>query len=532
MKAPHSITPASAALLHSMQLSVALRSMVNKFSKSMRVCMLLVPFLTLGLWTNPVYSLTESKFPAGSNAKDHDFFGSQVAISGDLAVVGAPAGNSYDAKVYFYKKTQSGWIKQAEFTLPNPANDALHFAESVAISGTYAIVGASAYDYFGASKAFFYHYDGSNWVLDQIIEPSNNFGQVFDNRFGQSVGISGDLAIVGASDRAYIFKRSATGWSEQTPFLTSRNSPSRGFGYAVSISGNYAIVGGNDALAPVASPATAYIFFFDGVSWTNQATLSPGNGLQGGTRQAVSISADHAIVGHTTANISSSYEGEAYVFVRNGTQWTLQADLKSTPAANTRFGWSVSIGPRFAAVGDPWDMNGGAAYLFGYDGSQLAKINASDRVNDDHFGRSVGVDVTTMVVGAPAKKVGSAGFFQGATYGYVYFPRLVLTKLFDRYFLRKNFPPPVCLTCPPFELTPEEELIPEELVTLLPTQRDFVIGLRLSQIAPLIADQELAREIQRAGIDMMNKAIEETQRFEIDTQRLFTGRPRIEFLLD
>ena len=227
MKAPRSITPASAALLRSMHLSVALGSTIDKFSKSMRVYMLLVPFLILALWTHPVYSLMN---PAGSKAKDPDSFGSKVAISSDFAVVGAPADNPYDAKVYLYKKTQSAWIEQANFTLPNPANDALHFAESVAIDGTYAIVGASAYDGYGKSKAFIYHYDGSNWVLEQIIEPSNNFGQVFDNRFGQSVSISSDLAIVGATNRAYIFKRNTTGWSEQAPFLTSYNALQRDLG--------------------------------------------------------------------------------------------------------------------------------------------------------------------------------------------------------------------------------------------------------------------------------------------------------------
>jgi FG-GAP repeat len=269
MKTPRSIAPASTALLQSMQLSVALTSPADKFSKSIRVYMLLVPFFTLVFWTNPVSSLAESKFPMRSGAKDHGFFGSKVAISGDFAVVGAPAGKPYEAKVYFYKKTQSTWIEQANFTLPNPANGAVHFAESVAIDGTYAIVGASAYDGYGKSKAFIYHYDGSNWALEQIIEPSNNFGQVFDNRFGQSVSISSDLAIVGATNRAYIFKRNATGWSEQAPFLTPGNNPSKGFGYAVSISGNYAIVGGNDALPPVATPTTTHFFFFDGVSWTN-----------------------------------------------------------------------------------------------------------------------------------------------------------------------------------------------------------------------------------------------------------------------
>jgi putative Ca2+/H+ antiporter (TMEM165/GDT1 family) len=76
MKAPRSITAAFTALLQSMQLSVALGSAVDKFSKSMRVCMLLVPFLTLALWT--VSSLTESKFPAGSG---------NYAVAGNDALV-------------------------------------------------------------------------------------------------------------------------------------------------------------------------------------------------------------------------------------------------------------------------------------------------------------------------------------------------------------------------------------------------------------------------------------------------------------
>src|SRR5262249_7817856 len=148
---------------------------------------------------------------------------------------------------------------------------------------------------------------------------------------------------------------------------------------------------------------------------------APGNGLKGGTRQAVSISGDYAIVGHTTANFSNTYEAEAYILVRNGTQWTAQPGLTFNPGALTRFGWSVSIGSKFAVVGDPWDKNGGAAYLFSHDGNQLAKINASDAVNNDFFGQSVGIDLNTMVVGAP-NKTGTAGFYQGATYGYVYFP--------------------------------------------------------------------------------------------------------------
>jgi hypothetical protein len=77
MKAPRSITPAFTALRQSMRLSVALKSLVDKFSKSTKVYMLLVPLLILALWT--VSSLTESKFPAGS--------GNYAVVTGNDALV-------------------------------------------------------------------------------------------------------------------------------------------------------------------------------------------------------------------------------------------------------------------------------------------------------------------------------------------------------------------------------------------------------------------------------------------------------------
>jgi hypothetical protein len=81
MKAPRSITPAFTGLFQSMQLSVALKSLVDKFSKSTKVYMLLAAFLTLALWT--VSSLTESKFPAGS--------GNYAVVAGTDALVVTPA---------------------------------------------------------------------------------------------------------------------------------------------------------------------------------------------------------------------------------------------------------------------------------------------------------------------------------------------------------------------------------------------------------------------------------------------------------
>jgi hypothetical protein len=309
---------------------------------------------------------------------------------------------------------------------------------------------------------------------------------------------------VGANGKAFIFHRSGTGWVEHA-VLTSGESPARQFGFSVAISGNYAIVGTDDLYYSASNPGAAYIFFYNGTSWIKQAKLTPGIVLKGGgTRQSVSISGDYAIIGEvTTPNDFSETVGKAYIFRRNGTQWDKQPDVQSPPAP-TRFGWSVSIGQNYAVIGDPWDSKGGAVYLVKHDGSQVTKIKSSDFVFGDAFGQSVSIDGNvirnTILVGAPFKKVGAAGYYQGAAYTYYIRQRMLdFGAIFDRYTFCKNCPPPPCLQCP-------LEISPEEWQILPPFYRDFYIGVALSQFASSITDDKMRQEIQQAAFNMMRKA--------------------------
>ena len=71
--------------------------------------------------------------------------------------------------------------------------------------------------------------------------------------FGHSVSISGDYAVVGAyydddgdvsnSGSAYIFVRDGTSWSQQAEIVASDAAMGDRFGKSVSISGDYAVVG-------------------------------------------------------------------------------------------------------------------------------------------------------------------------------------------------------------------------------------------------------------------------------------------------
>ena len=140
------------------------------------------------------------------------------------------------------------------------------FGQSVSISGNYAIVGADYEDTGGsnAGSAYIFEIDvDGSWNQVQKIQASDRGGQDY---FGCSVSISGNYAIVGAYNKssgtgaAYIFERNENGtWpATQTQKIQASNKASNDkFGVSVSISGNYAVVGANEKSS---GRGAAYIF--------------------------------------------------------------------------------------------------------------------------------------------------------------------------------------------------------------------------------------------------------------------------------
>jgi hypothetical protein len=134
-------------------------------------------------------------------------------------------------------------------------------------------------------------------------------------------------------------------------------------------------------------------------------------------------------------NINSPHSGAAYVFVRNGTNWTQQAYLKASNTGSDftfgpgdGFGYSVAISGDAIAVSTPFEdsdatgINGdgsnnnagqsGAAYAFvrsGTNWSQQAYLKASNTGVLDGFGYSLGISGNTLVSGALAESRSSSG---------------------------------------------------------------------------------------------------------------------------
>ena len=163
----------------------------------------------------------------------------------------------------------------------------------------------------------------------------------------------------GNAGSAYIFVRDGESWTEQEKLTASDAVAGDRFGYSVSISGDYAIIGAWGDFDGGSWSGSAYIFFRDGESWIGQAQLTASDAAAGERfGLSVSISGDYAIVGTYGAD---NWRGSAYIFVRDGESWTQQEKLTASDAAvDDHFGFTVSISGEDAIVEPPADDAGGS----------------------------------------------------------------------------------------------------------------------------------------------------------------------------
>ncbi len=204
-----------------------------------------------------------------------DNYGYAVAISGDRVLVGAYRDNFERGSVVPYIFNGTSWTAQARFrgTEITPGD---RFGIAVALNGDRALVGADESGAGGnaGGAAFVYEWNGSAWVQRQRLVASDRpptFPDRWDERFGGSVALSGDHAVVGAQyarvdptdtsgpverGAAYLFAYDGT-WRETAKLTASDWTPNDRFGSAVAIGGEAALVG---AWAKNSARGAAYIY--------------------------------------------------------------------------------------------------------------------------------------------------------------------------------------------------------------------------------------------------------------------------------
>ena len=340
----------------------------------------------------------ENKITASDGAAG-DRFGNSVAIGSGRIVVGNmfdDDNGSASGSAYIFDLDGT---ELAKITASDGAADD-QFGWSVAIGNGRIVVGAYADDDNGSlsGSAYIFDLDGT-----QLAKITASDGAASD-QFGYSVAIGNGRIVVGAykdnsnQGSAYIFDLDGTQLAKIT---ASDGAASDQFGHSVAIGNGRIVVGARqDVLNSGSRSGSAYIFDLDG---TQLAKITASDGAAGDQfGSSVAVGNGRIVVGAYADDDNATNSGSAYIFDLDGTQ--LAKIIASDGAANDYFSISVAIGNGRIVVGVPFDDDNGSAsgsaYIFDLDGTQLAKITASDGAADDYFGQSVAVGNGRIVVGS------------------------------------------------------------------------------------------------------------------------------------
>jgi len=340
---------------------------------------------------------TQQQKLIASDGAEGDRFGASVAIDGNTIVVGAGdceiGANLNQGAAYVFVRSGTVWTQQQKLTASDGAPIDF-FGANVAISGETIIVGAIEADV-GATgdsgAAYVFVRSGTVWTQQQKLTASD--GANGDN-FG-AVAISGNTALVSAKNddvggnlnqgSAYVFVRSGTVWTEQQKLVASDGAANDNFGnggWTIGIDGDTLVVGSNnDDVGANSDQGSAYIFVRSGTVWTEQAHLFASDGTSLNNFGSVAIEGETIVVGAFQDNVGfNPDQGSAYVFTRSGAVWTERQKLvASDGAAVDNFGLGVAIsgnkiliGAFSANIGMQNDQ--GVAYVF------IAGVSVSGRV--------------------------------------------------------------------------------------------------------------------------------------------------------
>jgi hypothetical protein len=277
-----------------------------------------------------------------------DGFGFAVDISGDTIVVGAPFDDTLDAggqsgscpdrgSVYIFERNLGGadnWGLSKQLDLLY-SRARMFFGFSVGISGNTIVVGTpgdevAGFTARGSAYVFERNLGGAgNWgVIPQLLAPG---GLAFD-LFGWSVGIDGDLIVVGAplaelygedQGSAYLYARNQGGagnWGFARRFFSTDGAAGDFFGFSVAVEGQQVVVGApGDDQDGRANQGSASVFArgpgMTGV-WRLRKQLFASDGLTGDAFGAsVAISDGLIAVGAPNDDVGENEEqGSAYIF--------------------------------------------------------------------------------------------------------------------------------------------------------------------------------------------------------------------------
>lgn len=174
---------------------------------------------------------------------ENDGFGINLAASGDRLLVTAVNRRSPEgAGVHAYSKTSGGWNHDGLVVAEGLA-EGMIFGTAIGMSGDVAAIGAAARS--GGGAVLIFRNVNGGWVQESILDyPGSDEG----SGFGSVLAIDGGTLVVGApladslSGAAYVYGDGPDGWA-MTGELTIADGPNSFFGMSAAVMGNRVLVG-------------------------------------------------------------------------------------------------------------------------------------------------------------------------------------------------------------------------------------------------------------------------------------------------
>ena len=377
------------------------------------------------------------------DTEENDRFGNAVDFDGKSLIVGAysanaPKGDSGAA--YVFARQRNGWTQQAKL-VADDGDSFDWFGSSVAISGNLAVVGAIREDGKGVNSdsgaVYVFRRSGGSWKQEaKVIGLSTRE----KHNFGHTVKTNGEIFAVGVpkggaagNGAVYFFHYADNIWRQSGAALTTRSG--NNFGESIALQNRTIIVGspGDDNSVideddERGSTGAAYIYRKRGDRWQLIEKLLPHDAIEGDDLgYAVALDGDTAVVGSPDNSAGGPESGAAYIYTKQGEKWVKQVKLIDiVSSSEDQFGYSVAITDKMAVVGSRQDdrrgINTGSVYVYTsltddkgetrWDKQSV--LTADDAAIGAQFGHAVAVDKNTILVGAHG--MDDAGIDSGAAY--------------------------------------------------------------------------------------------------------------------
>ena len=253
--------------------------------------------------------------------------------------------------------------------------------------------------------------DGSPDVVTSIYGAEESGG------LGYDVAYDGDLVAIGIPGAASggevaIYRRTSAGLSHET---TITGPDAGNFGLAVDVSDDILIVGAPGANS---NDGMAYFYRESGGTWSLETTISGSAGDADRFGTAVAVDGAYAAIGAPSYAASDGY---VYIATDSGSGWVFETGRPGIRGSRAQLGSSVDVSvdgayPVIVAGGYRYSSSRGYASILRYVSGSWVAATVTGPNSGSWFGRAVGTDGTSVVVGAPLADVREAD--AGAVYVY------------------------------------------------------------------------------------------------------------------